>query len=364
MYDAAPLREEGIEPVAILPLRICLNLRKVSTVFFNGYMVVLVTGGAGYIGSHAVFALIDAGYDVVVLDNLSTGHRSLVSPRAPFVEGDVGDRLFVEKLLEAYKITHVLHFAGSVIVEESVRNPEKYFANNTDASKNLIDACVARGVRGFIFSSTAAVYGDVSDARVSEECAASPTTPYAESKLRTERYLTQVCARADMNAIVLRYFNVAGADPDGRTGQIVTAATHLIKVACEVATGKRAGMTIYGTDYNTPDGTAIRDFIHVRDLVDMHVCVLAHMRAQKEPKNTVFNCGYGRGISVREVVDALSRLLDKPLQVTLGERRAGDLTAVVANCQKFTDTFGWTPRYNDLNGILASTLAWERIHNA
>ncbi len=323
-------------------------------------MTVLVTGGAGYIGSHAVFALIDAGYDVVVLDNLSTGHRPLVSEHATFVEGNVADQPLVARVLADYNITQVLHFAGSVIVEESVRNPEKYFTNNTEASKKLIDVCVSHGVANFIFSSTAAVYGNVSSSRVSEKTSPQPVTPYAESKFRTENYLHEATKDSQMRVTILRYFNVAGADPDGRTGQVVEGATHLIKVACEVATGKRHTMTIFGTDYDTPDGTAIRDFIHVSDLVDMHLRVLTEMRSHDRYANAVFNCGYGQGTSVREVIAGLNQLLDKPLRAEEGARRPGDLQAVVADCKKFTDTFAWVPRYNDLTVILQSTLAWER----
>ncbi|USO01294.1 MAG: UDP-glucose 4-epimerase GalE [Alphaproteobacteria bacterium] len=323
-------------------------------------MAVLVTGGAGYIGSHAVYALRDAGYEVIVLDNLSTGHQKVLPTDVTFVQGDVADIACLDKVFTAHAISTVMHFAGSVIVEESIHNPEKYYQNNTHASRILIDACRHHRIPNFIFSSTAAVYGHASTMTVDETHHPHPETPYAESKLQTETSLCEASQAHGLNVTVLRYFNVAGADPNGRTGQLMINATHLIKVACEVAAGKRPELTIFGVDYDTPDGTAIRDFIHVSDLADMHVCVLKDRESyQGKGAYDVYNCGYGKGTSVREVITALDSLTEWPLVVREAPRRAGDLGAVVADVRKFQQKFAWQPQYNDLYKILQSTLSWE-----
>jgi UDP-glucose 4-epimerase len=321
-------------------------------------MSVLVTGGAGYIGSHAVLRLLELGERVVVLDDLSTGIRSLVAGGATFVEGDVGDAALVGSLLKAEKIDAVLHFAGSVVVPESVSRPLKYYDNNTAKSRKLIEACVGAELGAFIFSSTAAVYGAPVEERVSERTPLAPVNPYGRSKLMVEWILEDVGRAHRLPFICLRYFNVAGADPKLRTGQATRDATHLIKVACEVATGRRGALEIFGTDYKTRDGTCIRDYIHVCDLIEAHVLALDALRAGKP--SAVFNCGYGRGYSVLEVVEALCRVLGKPIATTREARRPGDPPALVADASAISEQLGWRPAHDDLEFIVRTALEWER----
>jgi UDP-glucose 4-epimerase len=320
-------------------------------------MTVLVTGGAGYIGSHMTWRLTDAGEDVVVLDNLSTGFRWAVAPEARLVEGDVGDTELVHRLIGEHGIEAIIHFAGSIVVPESVTDPLGYYLNNTVKSRALIEAAVKGGVRHFIFSSTAAVYGTPETFPVREDMPLRPESPYGRSKLMTEMMLADTAAAHDLRYVALRYFNVAGADPQGRTGQSTRGATHLIKVACETALGKRDAITVYGTDYPTPDGTCIRDYIHVTDLADAHAEALAYLRAGNP--SLVANCGYGRGFSVLEVLDTVKRVSGRDFRVDLGARRPGDPVAIVAAPGLAMDRLGWRPRHADLAGIVDNALAWE-----
>lgn len=321
-------------------------------------MTVLVTGGAGYIGSHMTYALADAGERVVVLDNLSTGVRANVASDATFVQGDVGDGALVCRLIAEHDIDAVIHFAGSIVVPESIENPLLYYTNNTQASLALITACVEQGAKHFIFSSTAAVYGLGDGAQVREDTSTEPINPYGRSKLLTEWILKDVAAAHDFRYVALRYFNVAGADPKGRTGQSTPRATHLIKRAAQVALGRVPHLDIFGTDYSTPDGTAIRDYIHVSDLVEIHRMVLEHLRS--DGRSETFNCGYGRGSSVLEVVSAIERITGERLPTVLQPRRPGDPPALVANSDKLRESFAWQPRHSFLDEIVHSALSWER----
>ncbi|AKR57016.1 UDP-glucose 4-epimerase [Devosia sp. H5989] len=321
-------------------------------------MAVLVTGGAGYIGSHMVLRLADAGHEVVVLDNLVTGFDWAVDPRATLVEGNIGDMGVVGDIIAKHKITEIVHFAGSIVVPESVSDPLKYYGNNTAASRNLIEAAVRGGVKHFIFSSTAAVYGMTGLEPVGEDYPLNPMSPYGRSKLMTEWMLKDVAAAHPITYGVLRYFNVAGADPKKRTGQSTPLATHLIKVACQTALGQRDKMDIFGTDYPTPDGTCVRDYIHVTDLVEAHALLLEHLR--KGGDSTTLNCGYGRGYSVREVVDTVKQVSGIDFRVDEGPRRAGDPPAIVAGADKVRRLLGWKPAHDDLEGIVQSALDWER----
>jgi len=321
-------------------------------------MAVLVTGGAGYIGSHMVLRLADAGEEVVVLDNLVTGFDWAVDHRATLVQGNVGDMGFVGDIIAKHKITEIVHFAGSIVVPESVTDPLKYYGNNTAASRNLIEAAVKGGVRHFIFSSTAAVYGMTGLEPVGEDYPLSPMSPYGRSKLMTEWMLKDVAAAHPITYGVLRYFNVAGADPKGRSGQSTPLATHLIKVACQTALGQREKMDIFGTDYPTPDGTCVRDYIHVTDLVEAHALLLGHLREGGD--STTLNCGYGRGYSVRQVVDTVKGVSGVDFRVDEGPRRAGDPPAIVAGADKVRHLLGWKPAHDDLEEIVQSALDWER----
>jgi UDP-glucose 4-epimerase len=320
---------------------------------------VLVTGGAGYIGSHAVLALLDAGREVVVLDNLVTGFGWAVPKGALLVKGDVGDQPLVARLIAEHAIEAIIHFAGSVVVPESVENPLKYYQNNTVNSRSLLESAVRGGVRHFIFSSTAATYGLPERVPVGETARTEPINPYGWSKLMTERMLADVAAAHPLNYCALRYFNVAGADPDGRSGQSTAGATHLIKVAVEAATGKRDSVSVYGTDYDTPDGTGVRDYIHVSDLADAHVAALEKLVGEPE-RSHVMNCGYGRGFSVLEVLDAVDRVTNMRLKRRLEPRRAGDPDRLVADNDRILATLPWRPRLDDLDTIVAHALAWER----
>ena len=320
---------------------------------------VLVTGGAGYIGSHAVLALKDGGWNVVVIDDLSNGTREVVPDDVRFYPGSIADRPLVDGVLGEHKIGAIMHFAGSIVVPESVERPLKYYANNTLASHSLISAAVAAGVEHILFSSTAAVYGAPSQVPIGEDDLKEPINPYGASKLMTERMLADAAAAHPFNYGALRYFNVAGADPRGRTGQIGKGSTHLIKVAVEAAVGKRDHIDVFGTDYPTPDGTCIRDYIHVSDLAAAHVAALDWL-SQRPDDNLVLNCGYGRGLSVLEVLDAVDRASDAPIERVMQGRRAGDSPALVAGNSRLLEMLDWRPTYDDIDTIVAHALAWER----
>ncbi|MBZ9938779.1 UDP-glucose 4-epimerase GalE [Mesorhizobium sp. BR1-1-16] len=320
-------------------------------------MTVLVTGGAGYIGSHMVWRLVDAGERVVVLDRLSTGFAWAVAPEAKLVVGDIGDEALVEQLILDNDIDAVIHFAGSIVVPESVADPLGYYLNNTVKSRTLIATAIKCGIKNFIFSSTAAVYGDAGTEPVVESAATAPLSPYGRSKLMTEWMLDDASRAHDFRYVALRYFNVAGADPKGRTGQSTKGATHLIKVACETALGKRPKIEILGTDYDTPDGTCVRDYIHVSDLANAHADALAYLRSGGA--SLIANCGYSRGFSVREVIESVRRVSGVDFTVVEGPRRAGDVPAVVANASVARATLGWTPQHDDLDTCVSTALAWE-----
>lgn len=320
-------------------------------------MTVLVTGGAGYIGSHMVLELRDAGQPVVVLDNLSTGFRWALPDDVPLVVGDVGDPELVSKIIAQYRIDAIIHFAGSIIVPESVENPLLYYKNNTSNTRTLIESAVDGKVPNFIFSSTAAVYGNPERNPVTEDARLQPMSPYGTSKLMSEFMLADTANAHDFDYVALRYFNVAGADPKGRSGQSTPNATHLIKVACETALGRRSHMQIFGTDYPTYDGTCVRDYIHVSDLAAAHMAALSYLRSGG--KSDVFNCGYSHGFSVSEVIEAVKDVSGSNFEVRLTDRRPGDPAAIVAASDKIRQTLGWKPQYDDLQGIVANALNWE-----
>lgn len=320
-------------------------------------MSVLVTGGAGYIGSHMVLELLDAGERVVVIDDLSTGFRWAVPDAARLVVGDIGDQDLVRTVIDRHRVEAVIHFAGSVVVPDSVVDPLGYYRNNTSNSRNLLEVAVATGVKHFIFSSTAAVYGNPAENPVTELAVPAPMSPYGTSKLMTELMLADTARAHPLRYVALRYFNVAGADPQGRTGQSTRGATHLIKVACETALGKRPRMDVYGTDYPTSDGTCIRDYIHVKDLVRAHTAALTYLR--EGGRSDIFNCGYTKGYSVLEVVAAVKRVSGVDFKVELAARRPGDPAAIVAASEKIRRTLGWVPEHDDLDKIVAQALAWE-----
>ena len=322
----------------------------------------MVTGGAGYIGSHAVLAFQEAGYPVVVLDDLSTGLRSAVPPGTAFVEGDAGNAATIDAIIAEHGIAAVAHFAGSVVVAESVADPLKYYRNNSAASANLVRACIDGGITRFVFSSSAAVYGVPATLPVSEDAPAAPINPYGRSKLVTEWVLRDTAAVHDFRYAALRYFNVAGADPRGRAGQSTPNATHLVKVASEAAVGARSGVTVFGNDYDTPDGTCVRDYIHVSDLAAAHVAALRDL--EEGGGSRVLNCGYGRGFSVYEVLDAVQAEAGTALEIRDGPRRAGDPPALVCDPSRLRAALQWSPRYDDLGLIVRSALAWERRRRA
>ena len=321
-------------------------------------MTILVTGGAGYIGSHMVHELVDAGEPVVVLDNLSTGFRFLIPGSVPFVAGSTGDQELVKKTIARHGVTAIIHFAASVVVPDSISNPLGYYRNNTMNTCALLDAAIESGVRQVIFSSTAAVYGNAETTPVPENAATAPISPYGTSKLMSEIMLHDAGKAHGLRFVILRYFNVAGADPKLRTGQSTAGATHLIKVACEAALGKRPKMDVYGTDFPTPDGTGIRDYIHVSDLARAHSAALAHLRRGGESKT--FNCGYGKGASVLEVIDAVRRISGRDFPVEVCGRRPGDPAELVANVERIRATLDWRPQFQDLDTIVAHAFAWER----
>ncbi len=320
---------------------------------------VLVTGGAGYIGSHAVLALTDAGWPVAVIDNLTTGFRWAVPEHVPFYEGDIEDSALLARIIAEQGIKAVMHFAGSIIVPESVENPLKYYHNNTAKSRALIASAVAGGVPHFIFSSTAATYGIPEVSPVSEDSPKAPINPYGMSKLMTETMLADVARAHPLNFCALRYFNVAGADPRARTGQSTAGATHLIKVAVEAALGKRSHVEVFGTDYATPDGTGVRDYIHVADLAQAHVLALEAL-IQDPASSLTMNCGYGRGFSVLEVLDAVDRVTNLTIERKLSPRRAGDPDSLISDNRRIKATLPWEPKYADLDTIVSHALQWER----
>jgi len=320
---------------------------------------VLVTGGAGYIGSHAVLALRDAGWPVTVIDNLATGFRFAVPEEVPFYEGDIADADLLARIFAEQGTRAVMHFAGSVVVPESVADPLKYYLNNTVKSRALIEAAVARGVPHLIFSSTAATYGVPEVSPVTETTPQRPINPYGWSKLMTERMLADTAAAHPLNYCALRYFNVAGADPRGRSGQSTAGATHLIKVAVEAALGKRDSVAVFGTDYETPDGTGVRDYIHVSDLAAAHVLALEALIAAPD-RSLAMNCGYGRGFSVLEVLDAVDRVTNRTIERVVSGRRAGDPDSLISDPSLLKATLPWRPAHTELDEIVAHALAWER----
>ena len=319
---------------------------------------VLVTGGAGYIGSHVALALLETGRRVIVADNLVTGRRELVPSDAAFIETNIADMDRIAALLRENDCRAIMHFAGSTVVPESVENPLKYYGNNTCASRNLLQAAMAEGVERFIFSSTAAVYGNPKQLPVDEKVQLAPISPYGKSKLMTENMLQDLAASSELRYIALRYFNVAGADPHGRSGQSTPNATHLIKAACEAACGSRESITVFGDDYDTPDGTGVRDFIHVSDLAAAHVAALDHLADGGE--SNVMNCGYGRGYSVKAVLDTLREVSGIDFKVEMGPRRTGDIGEIYAATHRIRDLLGWVPEFDDLTEIVGSAYAWER----
>ena len=319
---------------------------------------VLVTGGAGYIGSHAILALREAGYPVVVIDNLTTGERRLVPKDVPLVVGNIADQELVSAVISEHKCKAAMHFAGSVIVPESIIDPLKYYANNTATSRDLIACCVREGIKAFIFSSTATVYGNPQCVPLPETAETLPVNPYGTSKLMTEWMLRDVSAATGMHHAILRYFNVAGADPAGRSGQSGPDSSHLIRVACELIVGKRSKMSVFGTDYTTPDGTCIRDYVHVSDLAEAHVLALEHLLRHGE--NVILNCGYGHGFSVWQVIDVVRKLVGSELAIHMSARRAGDAEILVSDSRKIRETLGWKPRFDDLETIVNTALDWER----
>jgi UDP-glucose 4-epimerase len=321
-------------------------------------MTSLVTGGAGYIGSHMILELLDAGEQVVVLDNLSTGFAQAIPERVPFVVGDIGDQALVSHLIQEHGVRTIIHFAGSLIVPESVRDPLAYYLNNTANSRALIECAVKGGVKDFIFSSTAAVYGNPAMVPVAEDGPTRPISPYGSSKLMTETILRDAGQAYGLRYMILRYFNVAGADPKGRAGQSTRNATHLIKVAVEAALGVRSKVEVFGTDYPTADGTCIRDYIHVSDLVQAHLEALNHLRS--DGRSLTLNCGYGHGFSVREVLDTVKKVSGVDFRVGNAARRSGDPSQIIAETTLIRQTLGWRPRFDNLSTIIAHALAWER----
>jgi len=320
-------------------------------------MTVLVTGGAGYIGSHTVRSLVEANENVVVIDNLSTGFSAFVPEGVPLFIGDAGDENLVEGVIAQHGVDSIIHFAGSIVVPESMRDPLLYYRNNTMTTRSLLNAAVRRGVNRFIFSSTAAVYGEPDQVPVPEHARTRPTSPYGSSKLMTEIMLHDVATAHGMGYVVLRYFNVAGADPLSRIGLATMGATHLIKIAVEAATGQRAKIDAYGTDYPTADGSCIRDFIHVTDLAEAHRSALAYLRGGGA--SVTLNCGYGRGYSVLETIEAVRRVSGRNFAVSHAPRRPGDIMSMVADVSRIRATFDWTPQYDSLDMIAAHALAWE-----
>lgn len=331
---------------------------RIARIGGGGAVPVLVTGGAGYIGSHAVHALRDAGRPVAVIDNLSTGFRFAVPDDVPFYEGDIADTALLARIFAEQNTGAIMHFAGSIIVPESVAKPLYYYENNTGKSRGLIEAAVNAGVPHMLFSSTAATYGVPGVSPVTEQTPTVPINPYGWSKLMTEQMLADAAAAHAINFCALRYFNVAGADPQGRTGQSTAGATHLVKVAVEAALGKRDAVSVFGTDYDTPDGTGVRDYIHVSDLAAAHVLALDALIADPRSSMTM-NCGYGRGFSVLEVLDAVDKVTGGKIERIFGGRRAGDPAMLIADSSRLRASLPWAPRYDQLETIIEHALAWE-----
>ena len=318
----------------------------------------LITGGAGYIGSHVVNLLIDKGYDVTVVDNLITGNKELINKKATFVNCDIADKKTINSLLVKDKYEIVIHFAGLIRVDESVKEPDKYNEFNFIKAKIFLETCFKNNLKKIIFSSTASVYGNSKNLNVSEEDDLCPLNPYAETKLKLENYLINKSKSDGINYIILRYFNVAGADEKLRSGLISKYSTHLIKIASEVAVNKRDEIIINGNDYDTNDGTAVRDYIHVSDLADIHLVSAKYL--MKNKRSNIFNCGYGKGFSVKEVINTYNKILDKKIKFKIGPRRAGDSKLIVANPNKFMQTLSWKPQYDDLKYILKTAYEWEK----
>ncbi|MGH9591569.1 MAG: UDP-glucose 4-epimerase GalE, partial [Bryobacteraceae bacterium] len=325
-------------------------------------MSVLITGGAGYIGSHMAFSCLETGRDVVVIDNLITGLRALVPEQAHFIQGDIADQAVVRTAIRNHSVTAVIHFAGSAIVPDSVAEPLTYYANNTSASRNLIEACVQEGVQNFIFSSTAAVYGIPQHSPASEDAVKAPINPYGRSKLVTEWILEDACRAHGLHSLALRYFNVAGADPRGRTGQSTPRATHLIKRASQAALDRIPVLDIFGTDFPTHDGTGVRDYIHVSDLVTAHLLGLEHL--EKGGASLVMNCGYGHGFSVREIISTVEKVAGRKIPTREAPPRPGDPAELVADSTRLKSLLGWQPRYDDIEEIAATAYRWEKRLNA
>ena len=324
-------------------------------------MKVLLTGGAGYIGSHAALSLLDAGHDVHIIDNLSTGNETLIPKNAKFTNCNINDDMVISDLIQSNKFDLLMHFAGFIQVEESVQQPEKYFENNTNNAIKLFNTCKNNGLNKIVFSSTAAAYGSVNNNElIDENTNLNPQNPYAESKIRTERFLFD--NQDDYKFIILRYFNVAGADKKMRSGQISKKSTHLIKILSEVVVGKRDGIEIFGNDYNTPDGTAIRDYIHVSDLADIHLEVAKYLIEKLE--SNLFNCGYGNGFSVLDVVNTANKICQNKINYKFSERRDGDVEKLIAETSKISKHIQWQPKYNDLEEIINSSIKWEEKINA
>ncbi|GJD80922.1 UDP-glucose 4-epimerase GalE [Methylobacterium gregans] len=321
-------------------------------------MTVLVTGGAGYIGSHMVLALLDAGEEVVVLDDLSTGFHWALPPEVPFVRGDIADKALVQRIVREHGARSLAHFAAKIVVPDSVADPLGYYLSNTVKSRALIEAAVGAGIEHIIFSSTAAVYGEPARVPVPEDLPPDPINPYGRSKLMTEWMLADAARAHNLRYVVLRYFNVAGADPRGRSGQSTHNATHLIKAATQTALGQRRHLEVFGTDYPTPDGTCLRDYIQVSDLADAHMMALRHLR--RGGGNLTLNCGYGRGFSVLEVLDTVRQISGRDFPIVFAPRRVGDPARVIAEADRIRDELGWQPKHDDLRAIVAQAFAWER----
>ena len=327
----------------------------------NKKQSILVTGGAGYIGSHVANLLLDNDYNVTIIDSLITGNKQLVPKKANFFNCDISDQKEVTKIINQKKFELVMHFAGLIRVDESVKEPDKYYEFNYEKAKIFLNTCIKNNLKKIIFSSTASVYGNPKKDNVSENDLLDPLNPYAKSKLKLENYLIEQSKKEDIKYIILRYFNVAGADRKMRAGLISKHSTHLIKIASEVAIGKRDKIIINGDDYDTIDGTAVRDYIHVSDLADIHLISGKHLIANGE--SDIFNCGYGVGFSVKQVIENYNKILKKKIETTIGIRRAGDSKSVVANANKFYQKFLWEPKYNNLENILYSAYDWEKIIN-
>jgi UDP-glucose 4-epimerase len=319
---------------------------------------ILLTGGAGYIGSHVTNLLIDKGYSVTVIDSLITGSKNLVNKKAKLIVADIANIKKISQLLKNENFDLVLHFAGLIRVDESVKKPQKYLNYNFNKSKIFFKTCYDNGVKKIIFSSTASVYGNLLKAKVNEKDRVKPFNPYAISKLLFEKYIIKFSKTNDIKYVILRYFNVAGADKKLRSGLISKHSTHLIKIACEVATNKRKKLIINGSNYNTPDGTTIRDYIHVSDLADIHFVTTKYLL--KGGTSQIFNCGYGKGFSVKQVINMMNKILKKKLPTSIGKRRKGDIEKIVADVSKFKKFFSWKPKYNSLSTILVTALKWEQ----